>query len=460
MRFLALLILAALARGQNVLFVMADDLTAEALGCYGNLECHTPNLDRLAKRGLVFDRAYCAFPVCGPSRAALMSGLQPHSSGVMGNGGSAKWTEKLEGRPTLPQYLRQEGWRTARVGKIYHMLVPGNITAGVDGPDHTDSWDERFNAPGLEWMTAGRFEHLSHETLKWKLHHHYGLGFGTAFYAVESFGDGSDQADARATETAIRWLHEREEEQPFFLAVGYVRPHVPLVAPASIFARYDASSLTLAGSVPDDQADIPAAGISLNTKRIGASAAEQRRILRAYYASVTFLDEQVGRLLDTLDELGLTDDTWIVFKSDHGYHLGEHDLWQKLSLHEESARIPLLLAGPGIPTGRRGALVEQVDLYPTLANLAGLEVPEHCEGIDLAPVIERDTAVREGALCVTRKGQLWRTLDHAYMRYDEGGYELYDMNADPRQFTNLAETSEELRARLDAALEARLAELR
>lgn len=455
-RALLSLALAATAHGQNVLFVMADDLGAQALACYGNTDCDTPNLDRLAASGVRFTRAYSQFPVCGPSRAAVMSGMYPESLGVIGNGGSGKFTERLGARATLPQLFSQAGWRSVRVGKIYHMRVPGDITANVDGPDHAASWDERYNAPGLEWMTPGPFEHLSHEKLKRLPDKHYGLGFGTAFYAVRAEGDGSDQPDARAADKAIELL-EGFGERPFFLAVGFVRPHVPLVAPAADFDRYDAEELKLAERVEDDQADIPPAGISLNSKRIGAAGdeAKQGRILQAYYASVTFLDTQVGRLLDALERLGLAEDTLVVFSSDHGYHLGEHDLWQKLSLHEESARIPLLMAGPGVPVGTRDALVEQIDLFPTLAAMAGHEVPPHCQGRDLAPVLaDPGAAVREGAYCITGGGQLWRTERWAYLRYDKGGAELYDMHADPLQFTNQADAQPEVVARLDAALEA------
>jgi iduronate 2-sulfatase len=461
---LPLLVLTAVARANdapNVLFVMADDLTAEALACYGNADCATPNLDRLAGRGLRFTRAYCQYPVCGPSRAAVMSGCYPGALGIMNNGGAQRFTTVMADRPSLAQHFSKHGWHTARVGKIYHMRVPGDITAGVDGPDHAASWDERHNAPGLEWMTPGAFEHLSHERLKWLPERHYGLGFGTAFYAVRTFGDGSDQADVRAADKAIELL-EGFGDRPFFLAVGFVRPHVPLVAPSRLFARYDADGLRLAAGVAEDQADIPKAGISLNTRRIGAAddPAKQRRILQAYYASVTFVDEQVGRLLDALDALGLAEDTLVVFSSDHGYHLGEHDLWQKMSLHEESARIPLLVAGPGIPVGERDALVEQIDLFPTLAALAGLDIPPHCQGADLGRVLTDPTAVvREGAFCVKAGAQLWRTKQWAYLRYDEGGAELYDMRADPGQFTNLASERLDVVTALDTALEAKLTSL-
>lgn len=445
----------------NVLFVMADDLTAEALGCYGNDECATPRLDRLAGRGLRFTRAYCQYPVCGPSRAAVMAGMYPQAIGVLSNGDSRSFTENLGDRPSLPQHFRRHGWRSARVGKLYHMRVPGDITAGVDGPDHPASWDEAFNAPGLEWMTPGAFEHLSHQELRYEPDTHYGLGFGSAFYAVKAWGDGSDQPDARAADVAVRWLREHGDE-PFFLAVGFVRPHVPLVAPASVHARYTAGELTLAERVEGDQEDIPGPGITMSNRRIGAEddPAHQGRILAAYYASVTFMDTQVGRLLDALEELGLADDTLVVFSSDHGYHLGEHGLWQKLSLHEESARIPLLMAGPDVPVGERDALVEQIDLFPTLARLAGLEVPAHCQGEDLAPVLTDPAAsVRGAALCV--RGQdsyLLRTEDWAYLRYGDGSTELYDMQRDPSQFENLAASEPEVVERLDARLERRLAE--
>jgi len=424
----------------NVLFLIADDLSSFALSSYGNEQCSTPNIDRLARRGVRFERAYCQFPVCGPSRAALMSGLYPQTIRVLSNGNSGKLGQALAGRPTLGEHFIAHGYYSARVSKIYHMRVPGDITAGVDGPDHRPSWTERFNCQGPEWGTAGAHEMLSNEKLKRDPDKHYGLGFGTAFYAVRASPDAAPQPDALAADKAIELLR-RHGDEPFFLAVGFVRPHVPLVAPESYYDPYPPQRMLLAPRVDGDWDDIPAAGVPHYTsKRRGLEdPGTQRKVLSAYYASVAFMDEQVGRVLDELEALGLAEDTIVVFTSDHGYHLGEHDFWQKLSLHEESARIPLLIAAPGLDPGESDALVEQIDLYPTLAELAGLPVPRHCQGESLARLCAGSTtSVREAAYTTNKRGHLLRTERWAYMQYEDGEAELYDMLADPGQFTNLA----------------------
>lgn len=423
----------------NVLFIIADDLSAEALGCYGNEQVKTPNIDRLAARGFVMDRAYCQYPVCGPARAALLSGLYPQQNKVTGNSDRDILSESLGDRPTLPQYFKQNGYSSIRLGKLYHMRVPGDITAGVDGPDHPASWSKKFNFKSDEQWTPGKHEHLSGERLKpdpdRKIH--YSLGYGGAFYVVEDPTDGSAQHDVRATDKAIELLGGELKDKPFFLAVGFVRPHVPLVAPEPYYTPYPAEKMKLPKQVENDHADIPKLGLTGTGKRRGMKdEMARKRTLRAYYASVSFMDTQVGRLLDALDKQGLADNTLIVFMSDHGYHLGEHDFWQKLHLHEESARIPLIAAGPGIEPGKRWAgLMEAVDIYPSMCVFAGLPIPKHCVGLDL--VTAKDNP-RDSAYTLVRNGHLLRTEDWAYIRYVDRSEELYDMKNDPKQFTNLA----------------------
>lgn len=443
----------------NVLFIISDDLTATALGCYGNEQCRTPNIDALAGRGVGFTRTYCQFPVCGPSRAALMCGMYPQSIGVMSNGLS-RLADKLGDRPSMSQHFRNHGYYTARVSKIYHMRVPGDITAGVDGPDHPPSWTERFNCQAPEWMTPGPFEMLTNERLNKDPDKHYALGFGTAFYVVRGEGDGTEQADVQAADKAVELL-EAHQDEPFFLAVGLVRPHVPLVAPASWFAPYPGSDMQLPERIDDDWNDIPRAGISRNSRGtgLGGRLDRQREVLAAYYACVSFMDAQVGRILEKLEQLGLQENTIVVFTSDHGYHLGEHDFWQKLSLHEESTRIPLIISAPGMSPAAPDCLAEQIDIYPTLAELAGLPVPEHCQGESLAGVIRNGAStVRTAAFCTKGNGHLLRTDRWAYLSYFNGEAELYDMQSDPHQFTNLANdpghapTRDELQEALEAKL--------
>ncbi len=423
----------------NVLLIVADDLAAGALGAYGNLQCRTPAVDGLAARGMRFDRAYCQFPVCGPSRVALLSGLYPRTAGVMDNGQAELWASRDDLPPTFPQLFRASGWQTTRISKIFHMRVPGDITAGVNGADHGASWDRRFNCKAPEWQTPGSSRHLGRGKLKMDPDKHYDLGFGTAFYVVEGKGNGAEQADDQAASRAIQVLQE-ERDHPFFLAVGFVRPHVPLVAPESYYAPYAAEDMALARSVENDADDIPKLGRSRTSVDFGLTApSKQRQVLRAYYASVSYMDAQVGRILEALDTTGQTDNTIVIFTSDHGYHLGEHDFWQKLSLHEESARIPLVLAGPGVEVGTTGSLAQQIDLYPTLADMAELDIPAHLQGKSLAPVLANPaTEVHDHVYCGMRSGHMLRTTRYAFLRWEDGSVELYDMLQDPLQFRNRA----------------------
>lgn len=425
---------------KNILFLISDDLGAQSLGCYGNPQCKTPAIDALAKRGVRFTRSYCQFPVCGPSRAALMSGMYAQSIGVMGNGGASQFTARLGDRLTMTGLFKSQGWNSLRVSKIYHMRIPGDITAGVHGPDHAASWTERYSVHAPEWFSKGKAYNLSNERLRFQKDKHYNLGFGGAFYVVEGNTDGTEQPDVLAADKAIELLG-KQGDKPFFLAVGFVRPHVPLVAPASFYEPYPADQMKLPASVENDQADIPKLGISKNSKRSGLTAdTQKRRVLRAYYASVAFMDRQVARVLKALDDNGLREDTIVVFTADHGYHLGEHDFWQKLSLHEESARIPLIISGPGIKAAESDALSQQIDIYPTLAELCGLAVPKHVQGKSLAKVLaDPEQTVHQEVYCTNKKGHLLRTARWAYLSWRDGTAELYDMVKDPRQFTNLAE---------------------
>lgn len=427
----------------NVLFIIADDLSAEALGCYGNDIVQTPNIDKLAARGTVMDRAYCQYPVCGPARAALLSGQYPQQNGVTGNSDKDILSRTLGSHPTLPEHFKNNGYTTIRLGKLYHMRVPGHITAGVSGPDHPASWTAAYNFQSDEQWTPGK----SYQTCNTKLkpdpdrNIHYGLGYGPAFFVVEDPTDGAEQHDVQATDKAIELLRGEMTDKPFFLAVGYVRPHVPLVAPRKFFTAYDADKMVLQTFPKGDRLDIPKLGITGVGERRGPDTDDKRRqTLRAYYASVSFMDAQVGRLLDELDKQGLANNTIIIFKSDHGYHLGEHDFWQKMSLHEESARIPLIAAGPGIEKGQRWeGLVEAVDIYPTLSMMAGLPIPKGCSGTLLYGM---DDDPKKLAYTFKGNGHLIRTQDWAYMRYKDGSEELYDMKSDPKQFTNLAKGAE------------------
>lgn len=411
------------AQVRNVLFIVSDDLKASALGCYGNTICHTPHLDALAERSLIFDRAYCQGTVCGPSRTSFMFSRY-----------------RNRGRVTLAEHFRSHGRYTARVGKIFHMKVPGDIIAGTNGLDVAASWTERFNAPGFEAHTRGLYACLNLNDFSRRREDRQSTAMPhRMFVSVQSDGDGTRQPDYRAATKAMQLLNTHRDE-PFFLAVGFVRPHYPMVTPKSYFDDHPWQQIPLPAAIENDLADIPKAGIPRRTSAengIDQYPDNQKRMWQAYYASVSFMDQQVGRLLNELDRLGLRDSTAIVFTSDHGYHLGEHSFWQKNDLHEEVIRVPLMMSVPGSAPGRSRSIVELVDLFPTLTDIAGLPAPDSLHGLSLRPVLQNHEAVvKDGALAFAR-GTCWRTDQWAYMAYRDGE-ELYDMHNDPLQFHNLA----------------------
>ena len=443
------------AKKTNVLLLMSDDLCT-ALSGYGHPQCHTPNLDRIAARGVQFERAYCQFPLCGPSRASIMTGLYPLALGAVGNRQS-DFRNRHADVVTLPQLFRQNGYYSARVGKIYHMGVPGDILEGGPGLDDPLSWDEAVNVKGPEQFAPGAMEDLSP-----KAKHQ-----GSDFIKVEADGDDLVHADGMTAATAVRILRERKDE-PFFLAVGMVRPHVPLAAPSSYFTPYPPQEMKLAEVPEDDLDDVPkVAQFQANAVKFGMNEEQQRKVLGAYYASVAYMDAQVGKVLDELERLGLTENTIVVFTSDHGYNLGQHTFWQKQSLFEDAVRVPFLIAAPGVgkPDQKSKRVIELTGLYPTLAELCGLKLSTTIHGESFAELLRNPgeesfsenaayTAARNSgeSICTAR----WR---YTLWKDGRGGVELYDHDQDPGEFTNLAENPkyasvmEELGKRLRAARE-------
>ena len=443
---LALLVAAPLAAAEpplNVLFVISDDLNND-LSVYGHPLVRTPNLERLAARGVRFDRAYCQYPVCNPSRASLMTGLYPDQTGVLEN--SDNFRRHIPEVTTLPQLFRQSGYYAARVGKIYHYGVPTQI--GTDGVDDPASWDERVNPAGRDKFDEYLIESIAP-------HRSFG---GTLSWLAADGRDG-EQTDGIGAAAAIALL-EKLEDRPFFLAMGFYRPHTPYVAPRSYFAQYPLALVRPPVEPADDLLDIPAAAWVQRPYQDEMGEAAKREAMRAYYAAISFVDAQLGKILDALDRLGLAERTIVVFTSDHGYHMGEHRLWQKTTLFENSARVPLLIAAPGFESSRgksTGAVAELLDVYPTLADLCGLEPPPHLVGRSLKPqLVDVNAPGKTAALTtyVTRDrlhpGAPHRPTEQSYSvrterwRYTEWGargwqgVELYDHLHDPREFRNLA----------------------
>jgi choline-sulfatase len=462
---LAAIPLAAQREGQparpappNVLFLIADDLNAD-LGVYGHPQVQTPNIDRLARRGIVFERAYTQFPLCSPSRTSMLTGRRPDTTRVLANPRSGRVAADYTSSPhfrefipdtvTLPQLFKQHGYVAARVGKLYHYGVPGQI--GTSGLDDPPSWDYVVNP-------AGRDKAEEHKV--------FSLvpgSYGGVLSWLAADGSDLEQTDGLVATAAISLL-EQYRERPFFLAVGNFRPHTPYVSPKPYFERYPLERITLPALSADDRQRTPApAYASARAEQDKMSDDLRRQAVQAYWASISFMDAQVGRVLDALDRLGLADRTIVVFTSDHGYHLYDHGLWQKQSLFERSARVPLIVAAPGrAGNGRRtGALSELVDLYPTLADLAALPAPAYLEGVSLAPVLaDPARTVKDAAFTQVRRGEVQgytiRTDRWRYTSWDEGrqGEQLYDMASDPGETTNLA--SDPQRAATVAELKQRL----
>jgi len=424
----------------NVLFIISDDLTSTALSCYGNKVCKTPNIDALAARGTRFTRTYCQGTYCGPSRASFMSGYYPHATGVLGYKSPRP---KIGNRSTWSQHFKNNGYHSARISKIYHMGVPGGIEQGGHGADDSASWTERFNSPGPEWMAPGRGE-----TLEGNPDGKRPVVGGNTFVVVEAEGDDLVHSDGKTAQKACDLLEKyAKREKPFFLGVGFVRPHVPFVAPEKYYSPFlPYSKMKLPHKVEGDWADIPKPGINYKTSvNMKMDVRRQKKAIGGYYASVSFMDAQVGKVLAALKKAGLEDDTIVIFTSDHGYHLGEHDFWAKVSLLDESSQVPLIIKVPGKKPAVCHSLTELLDLYPTVSALCGLPVQLRLQGKDISKMFDDPKyTVRSAAFSVApmRNGFLLREDEWAYIQYGENGdkgIELYNTKNDPNQYANLAQ---------------------
>lgn len=427
-------------RKPNILFISVDDLSC-ALGCYGDLVAQTPSIDRLAASGVRFDRAYNQLPLCNPTRASLMTGLRPDRIKVYDL--DRHFRDELPDVVTLPQAFQQAGYFTARVGKIYHYNVPAAI--GTDGDDDPPSWHRVVNPKGRD---TDREERI------FNAEPHRKISAALSWLADE--GKDEEQTDGMITTAAIRIMEEKRE-QPFFLGVGFFRPHTPYVAPTKYFQLYPIEEFRLPYAPEGDRDDIPTAAFAHNcpVPHYDLDEPTLLQATQAYYACVSFVDAQVGRLLEALERLGLADNTIVVLWSDHGYHLGEHQgIWQKRTLFEEATRAPLIIRAPGcVGNGtdcRR--IVEFVDIYPTLTMLAGIESPADLAGRDLTPLLADPLAEwdshavsqvlrpADDRLDQPVMGRSIRTERYRYTEWGEGddGVELYDHQTDPSEFRNLA----------------------
>ena len=426
----------------NVLFIIADDLNC-SLGVYGDTIAITPNIDKLAKKGVVFDNAHVQYPLCGPSRVSLMTGLYPDQTK------SKKL--RLFVRQTIPEVItlgqkfRMENYHSIRVGKIYHYHNPRDI--GTSGHDDSFSWDRTVNPYGRDKIEEHKLKGLKPT-----------LDGGTLSW-LKADGEDNEQTDAIGASEVIRFLDEfSESKENFFMAFGLYRPHVPFVAPKSYFDLYDINDFNVPSSSENYLKSIPKpAAFSIRSKKeqVYLDNELSKEIKLAYYATTSFMDSQVGRVLDKLKETGLDKNTIIVFTSDHGYHLGEHGHWQKQTLFENATRVPLIFSGPNIKNNTPiKDPVELIDIYPTIMDMLTMQTPDFVSGRSLLPQIENPNyAVRKSALTellvnkrnLKAQGYSIKTKRYRLNQWNYDGifsYELYDHKFDKQELYNLAETKD------------------
>ena len=430
------------AKKPNVLFIAADDLS-NALGCYGDVIAKTPHLDRLAATGVCFERAYNQLPLCNPTRASVMTGLRPDRIKVYDL--DAHFRTTVPDAVTLSQRFMQNGYFAGRVGKVYHYNVPASI--GTDGFDDPESWMKTVNPWGRDNVD---------EALIFNAEPHRKISGALSWLAAD--GTDEEQTDGMIATEAIQMM-KRHKDEPFFVAAGFFRPHTPYVAPKKYFDMYPLDQIRLPYAPADDREDIPVPAFAHNNPVPNYSLDELtcRKALQAYYACVSFIDAQVGRMLDALDEMGIADETIVVFWSDHGYHLGEHlGIWQKRTLFEQGARAPLIVRAPGMKGNGQPCrrIVEFVDIYPTVTEAAGLPVPKGLDGKSLVPLlndplkdwngmaITQILRPQDNRLATMVMGRSVRTDRWRYTEWSEGesGVELYDHHSDPMEFQNLAQS--------------------
>jgi iduronate 2-sulfatase len=435
----------------NVLFLICDDLNCD-LACYGHDQVKSPNIDKLAERGLRFDRAYCQFPLCGPSRASFMTGMYPDQSLIRTN--AIRIRKHLPDVITMSQLFRNNGYKSTRIGKIYHYNVPADI--GKDGHDDPASWDAKINPRGRD------------KTEEAKVHTLRKGRYGATLSWLAADGTDAEQTDGIAALEAVKVLEEHAvSKQPFYLAVGLYRPHTPYVAPKKYFGLHPRERINVPKIPKGYLKTLPAPCVRMLTRHkeeVNLDNATARKVLQAYYASISFADAQLGIILESLDRLGLTDNTVIVFTSDHGYHMGEHGHYQKMTLFESAARVPLIISAPDMKTAGKvaAAPAEMVDFYPTLAELCGLEAPPHISGVSLAPLLQdAQAAPRKDALTQIGTDYSLRTQRYRYTQWGKDGakgVELYDHESDPLEMKNLANSPDtaELRKKLSLQLRKRI----
>ena len=445
----------------NVLFIIADDLNCD-IGVYGSPDVFTPNIDKLASQGVLFENAHVQYPLCGPSRVSLMTGLYPDQT---------KSKElRLYVRQTIPDVITlgqrfiMEKYNSIRVGKVYHYHNPRDI--GTSGHDDHFTWDQTVNPYGRDKIEEYKLnkvkENFDGATLSW----------------LESEGSDNEQTDGIGADETIKFLDKfSKSKENFFLAFGLYRPHIPFVAPKKYFDLYEKDNMTVPSNGDEFLKTIssPAAkSLRARKEQINLDNSIIKTVKEAYYSTTSFVDAQIGRVLDKLKETGLDKNTIVVFTSDHGYHLGEKGHWQKQSLYDRATRVPLIISGPGILSNKRikNSPVELLDLYKTLMDLTGISTPEFVQGHSLKNILTSNSKpIRKSALSELRvysdgslaQGYSIKTDRYRLTRWlhkDERYLELYDHKYDFNENKNLVYEDNYRRVRdsLDIILTKRIEE--
>jgi iduronate 2-sulfatase len=434
--------IATAAQHKNVLLLCVDDLRP-VMGCYGGA-AKTPNIDKLAKSAAVFTRHYNQWPVCGPSRASMLGGLRPDSTGIYEIGDSWKISKRPATHPTMPRHFRDNGYKTLSFGKVYHGKAIGKGYGWSETP-----WK-------LDWTCYVDFEYAAGNKQQWR-----------PAYEIYD-GPDSRHNDFQTAEKVIKAL-EINKDRPFFIAAGFYKPHLPFVAPKSYWDLYSVEEIGLIEptSLPQGAADFmynwseissygdPDGKLFSGDSDVGEE--QTLNMIHAYYACVSFIDAQVGRILKALEQNGLEDNTAVVIWSDHGFHLGDHGRWAKHTQFEQVMRCPLMFHLPEqqTVTGSTDAIVESVDIYPSLCEFAGLPIPDFVEGESLLPVLMGRSDGKEAAFSQIRpvnrkKHNLMaysvRTADFRYVEWREPDRnnaviwrELYDHRTDPEEAVNVVD---------------------
>ncbi len=418
----------------NILLLCVDDLRPQ-FGCYGLDWMQAPHIDRLASEGVLFERNYCQYPICGPSRASFLSGVRP--TPVRFTEWNCRIDQDYPGALTLPEQFRNHGYITQCFGKVFH-----------DEDDHSQAWSREQWRP-TEAFGCGPLAYALESNREFLKANQRGPAFEAAPVEDDAYAD--SWIATRAVEE-LRSL--KEETDPFFLAVGFLKPHLPFTAPSQYWNLYADAPAATNPAPPDN---VPPEALTnwaelRNYRGIPENGPldpnQAQALVQGYAACVSYLDAQVGRVLDEVDELGLREDTLVVLMTDHAWQLGEHGLWAKHCLFERALHCPLLFRGPGIHAGaRESGLTENLDVYPTLCDLAGIPTPSHVEGTTLRPSLENSGAAgREAAFSRMNNGESLRTDRYRYSEWrtadgDITARMLYDHDADPEENFNIAESS-------------------